>query len=87
MTLKAIAIKEGMIDSDIIELEYKVVEKEPAIYLSPSTQDYNYGVSEVGYTTEMEIMNKISDYIEERLKKKYYCLSQSSRYDFVRNCQ
>lgn len=70
LTLKAIAIKEGMIDSDIIELEYKVVEKEPAIYLSPSTQDYNYGVSEVGYTTEMEIMNKISDYIEERLKEK-----------------
>lgn len=70
LTIKAIAIKDGMINSDILELNYKPVEREPAIYLSPSTQENNLGVSSVGYTTEKEMMNRISDYIEERLKEK-----------------
>lgn len=70
VTLKAIAVKEGMIDSDILELQFKAVEKEPVIYLSPSIQNENYGVKKAGYTTEREMMNKISDYIEERLKQK-----------------
>ena len=68
--IRAIAIVEDMKDSDILNLHYIVAKKTPTIYLSPSTQSDNQGVAAAGYTTEMEIMNKVSDYIEQRLKSK-----------------
>ena len=79
MTIKAIAIAEGMKNSDIIELNYKAVQKEIAIYLSPSIQSDNVGIEGVGYTTEMEMMNKVSNYIEARLKSKGIIVYRNER--------
>ncbi len=39
------------------------------IYISPSNQGANPGVHEVGYTTEKIEMNKVADYVIEKLKE------------------
>jgi N-acetylmuramoyl-L-alanine amidase len=70
MTIKAIAIKEEMNPSDIVEFNYQVEEKPIAIYLSPSVQTENKGIALSGYTNEMDMMNKVGNYIEARLKEK-----------------
>lgn len=70
MTIKAIGVADRMYNSDIVELKYEPVKKAIAIYLSPSTQTDNIGIASAGYTTEMEMMNKVSNYIEDRLKSK-----------------
>lgn len=43
--------------------------KEYRVYLSPSNQDGNIGVSSVGFTNEMEQMNDLTNYIETKLKE------------------
>ena len=68
-TIKAFAVKENMYDSDINEYDFKIQNKDLVIYLSPSNQGKNYGVKEVGYTTEKEQMNLLTDYLEKYLKE------------------
>ncbi len=70
MTIKAIAIRKNMYDSDISEFNYRVYDKSNSIYLSPSTQYKNFGVASVGYTTEREMMNKVADYTEKVLTQR-----------------
>ena len=49
--------------------EINVREKEALkVYISPSNQSRNLGVSDVGYTNEMDEMNDVADYVIERLK-------------------
>lgn len=69
MKLKAVAIKEGLETSDITSFDFKINTKMPVIYLSPSKQEKNIGVNEVGYTTEADMMNKLSNILEDKLKK------------------
>lgn len=69
MKIKAIAIKEGLENSDITSFDFKINEKIPIIYLSPSKQEKNVGVNEVGYTTEAEMMNKLCNILENKLKQ------------------
>lgn len=69
MKLKAVAIKEGLETSDITSFDFKINTKTPVIYLSPSKQEKNIGVNEVGYTTEADMMNKLSNILEDKLKK------------------
>ena len=66
--LKTIAVKDNMYDSVLNTYEFKIKEKTPVIYISPSNQGNNYGVSSVGYTTEKEMMNKLGDYLYANLK-------------------
>ncbi|MDD3392539.1 MAG: FN3 associated domain-containing protein [Bacilli bacterium] len=66
-TVKAIACYDDMKNSDITTFTYNPVVKQKAIYLSPSNQYLNIGHSSTSYTTEMEIMNLVSDYIEKKL--------------------
>lgn len=69
VTLKAVAVSEQSINSIIKEYEITVRDKtDLKVYLSPSNQTRNLGVSEVGYTNERDEMNDLTDYIEERLK-------------------
>lgn len=67
-TIKTYAESSNRYDSVLATFDFKVEERTPIIYLSPSNQDENYGVKEVFYTTEMEIMNRVADVIEEELK-------------------
>lgn len=69
MTLKTVAIKKNQKNSAINTYKLKVGYKTPVVYLSPSNQYLNFGVSSVGYTNEREQMNKVADYIEQKLKE------------------
>ncbi|HOP66055.1 MAG TPA: N-acetylmuramoyl-L-alanine amidase, partial [Bacilli bacterium] len=68
VTLKAVAIKENMENSITSTFEITVADKTPVVYLSPSNQKSNPGVKSVGYTNEMEMMNKVADVVERVLK-------------------
>lgn len=69
MTIRAYNKQDKKNDSIIRDFEFKVGKKEEyKIYLSPSNQNNNIGVQSVGYTNEMKEMNKVTDYIEERLE-------------------
>lgn len=69
VTLKTIAVKDGYLDSVISEYNINVGEKKNLkVYLSPSNQHGNLGVRSVGYTNEMDEMNDLSNYIQERLE-------------------
>lgn len=70
VTLKTIAVKDGYLDSVISEYNINVGEKKNLkVYLSPSNQHGNLGVRSVGYTNEMDEMNDLSNYIQERLEE------------------
>ncbi len=68
VTLKCVAVKNKQGSSDITTYNIHVGHKQPVIYLSPSNQSKNFGVKSVGYTNERAEMNKIANYVEERLK-------------------
>lgn len=69
VTLKAIAVKDGYMDSVITSYDINIGEKKNLkVYLSPSNQHGNYGVKSVGFTNEMDEMNDLSNYIQERLE-------------------
>lgn len=69
--LKTVAVSEDKINSIINTYNINVEKKEKLIvYLSPSNQHGNLGVKEVGYTNEMNEMNDLSNYIQERLESK-----------------
>lgn len=68
-TLKTVAVKDGYLDSVISEYNINVGEKKNLkVYLSPSNQHGNPGVKSVGYTNEMDEMNDLTNYIQERLE-------------------
>lgn len=70
VTLKAVAVSENKINSIIKEYEINVGEKtDLKVFVSPSNQYANYGVTDVGYTNERDEMNDLSDYIIERLEQ------------------
>lgn len=69
VTLKTVAVKDEMINSIVKEYKINVREKEALkVYISPSNQSRNLGVSDVDYTNEMDEMNDVADYVIERLK-------------------
>lgn len=69
-TIKAVNRQDKKNDSIVREFNFKVKDKkEYKIYLSPSNQSANIGISSVGFTNEMKEMNKVADYVEERLKE------------------
>ena len=69
ITVKAVAKNEMKNDSEISTFDFKVGSKtQYKVYLSPSNQDANLGVLEVGFTNEEKEMNDIADYIEKRLE-------------------
>lgn len=67
--LKTFAYKVDLEDSPVETYDFKINNDIRTIYLSPSSQDLNYGVAKVGYTTEMEWMNKVCDVVEKKLKE------------------
>ena len=80
MTIKAISINDKKNDSPISTFDMKVGSKSKyKIYLSPSNQSANLGVSEVGYTTEANEMNDLTNYIEKRLKEYGVTLYRNER--------
>lgn len=69
VTLKTVAVLEGKLNSVVSTYDINVGKKENLkVYLSPSNQHGNLGVSKVGFTNEMDEMNDLTNYIEERLK-------------------
>lgn len=68
ITLKTYATNKNMYDSEVNTYAFHVGWKRPIIYLSPSNQSKNFGISKVGYTTEMEMMNQVGDVVEKKLK-------------------
>jgi N-acetylmuramoyl-L-alanine amidase len=68
-TLKTYAVSYNRYDSPINTYQFQVREKDLVVYLSPSNQYLNYGVSKVGFTNEMQEMNKIADVVERVLKE------------------
>jgi len=69
VTIKAVAKAENKNDSIVSTFDFKVGSKpQYKVYLSPSNQNANLGIAEVGYTNEEKEMNDLADYIEKRLK-------------------
>lgn len=66
--IRAIAIKENLNNSDITTFDFKINDDQIVVYLSPSNQYDNLGVSKVGYTNERDMMNKVADKIQEKLE-------------------
>ena len=66
--VKAFAYKVDLDDSPIETFDFKINSDIRTIYLSPSSQDLNYGVRKAGFTTEMEWMNKVCDVVEKKLR-------------------
>jgi N-acetylmuramoyl-L-alanine amidase len=58
-----------MYDSDINTYDFHIGEKQLVVYLSPSNQYANYGVSSTGFTNEKAMMNKITDSLQKYLKE------------------
>lgn len=69
VTLKTYATSKNRYDSAINIYDFQVRDKNLVVYLSPSNQYLNYGVSKVGFTNEMKEMNKIADVVERVLKE------------------
>lgn len=69
VTIKAYAHTKNRHDSFITTFNFRVEDKTPVIYLSPSNQDGNYGALNTGFTTEKEEMNKVADVVENKLKE------------------
>ena len=70
MTIKAYAKEDKKNDSIVSTFDFKVGSKNKyKVYLSASNQSGNLGVSEVGYTTEKNEMNDLTNYIEKRLNE------------------
>jgi len=67
-TIKVKGIRKNMFDSEVNTYDFHVGEKPLVVYLSPSNQYANYGVKEVGYTTEKNMMNKLTDYLKPYLE-------------------
>lgn len=68
--IKTYAVTNNRYDSVVNTYDFKVRDKNFVFYLSPSNQYLNYGNSDAGYTTEMEIMNKIADVVQQNLTDK-----------------
>lgn len=69
MVIKAINIKDKYNDSEISTFDIKVGSKNKyKVYLSPSNQSANLGVSDVGFTSEANEMNDLTNYVEKKLK-------------------
>lgn len=68
VTIKAIAIKNNMQNSEVSTFKVKLGNKAPVVYVSPSKQDYNKGIKGSGYTTEKEMMNKLADLLIPKLE-------------------
>lgn len=67
-TIKTFAYTKHRYNSPTNTYLFQIQDKDLVVYLSPSNQDGNYGVSSTGFTTEMAIMNKIADVVEKNLK-------------------
>lgn len=67
--IKTYAVSSNRYDSAINTYNFQIKEKTPVIYLSPSNQYDNYGASNSGFTTEKDMMNKLADVIETKLKE------------------
>ena len=68
--LKAVAVSTVKHNSEVKTYDINVGKKEDLkIYVSPSNQYANLGVKEVGYTTEMNEMNDLANYVIERLNE------------------
>lgn len=67
-TIKTKAFKDNMYDSAVNTYPIHIGEKELVVYLSPSNQYGNYGINASGYTTEMDMMNKLADYLQSYLE-------------------
>ena len=68
--LKTVAIAPNKHNSVIKTYDLNVGQKDKVlIYVSPSNQYANLGVKEVGYTTEMNEMNDLANYVIERLNE------------------
>ena len=78
-SIKAIAISNiNNRVSEITSFEFVPKYKKITIYLSPSNQIHNAGVSEVGYTVEEEMMNKLADILEPILKNRGYVVYRNN---------
>lgn len=81
MIIKTVITEPKKNNSIINEFDINIGNKDKySIYLSPSNQDGNYGISSTGYTNEMKEMNDITDYIEKRLKANNVKVYRNSSY-------
>ena len=81
LTLKTVIKEEKKNNSIISEYNLNIGAKETySVYLSPSNQDRNIGVREVGYTNEMVEMNDLANYIEKNLKDNNVKVYRNSPY-------
>ncbi len=79
--IKAVVLEPNMNNSYISEYNITIGEKEfYKVYLSPSNQGRNLGVSSTGYTNEKEEMNDLANYIEKRLSGHNIKLYRNSPY-------
>ena len=67
--IKTFAVSNNRFDSAINTYDFQIMDKTPVIYLSPSNQYDNYGAKDSGYTTEKQMMNRLADVIEVKLKE------------------
>lgn len=68
VTLKSVAVRKNMNSSVVNTYDFHIGEKPLVVYLSPSNQYENYGIKGSSYTTEKNMMNKLTDYLETYLK-------------------
>ena len=76
--IKALAINNEGYKSIVSTFEYYIGKKDIAIYVSPSRQEYNKGVSAAGYTTEAQIMNRFADVLIPKLKNAGYIIYRNN---------
>lgn len=70
LNLKAVIMEPKKNNSVVSDFEINIgTKKAYSVYLSPSNQSGNLGVSKVGYTNEMKEMNDLTNYVEKRLKE------------------
>lgn len=67
--LKTYATSDNRFDSATNTYNFQVRDKNLVVYLSPSNQYLNFGVSKTGFTNEMKEMNLIANVVERVLKE------------------
>jgi len=69
VTIKSLAVSKNRYDSSINTYSFHIADKQLVVYLSPSNQYLNFGVSSAGFTNEMKEMNQLANVIERILKE------------------
>lgn len=84
MILKAYASNNKIKNSVVSTYKFNLESKRIKIFLSPSKQNSNLGIEASKYTNEMDIMNKVADVVEKKLRENGFIIIRNNPKAWIR---